>query len=749
MGSSFSKRIRDIFIKFVFLNGMFSSILFRRMVLTILTIVIIFSAVILYFSVYLIKETVYQLEENSSKAILENIYHLISSEHKSSETFWKLKIASHKKHLHNITVMQDQFIRSNYKKLISQNYSKEDAKKKIISDIGSLKYASNNFWIVSKDYKMEFNSNSSLIDKDSSKLKDAYGSFLFKEIVDRTVKSGENYSTFSQQKKNDIMPLERYYYSRYYPELEWIIGTDVSMEEIDKEVLEREKMMIERLQSIISEIKVSHSGYVFIFDDYLKIITHPDKEIRKRGLSGVKNNLTGKPLGMELIELSKSDNPQMEFVWEQDGKIADDKIQITRVKLSEEMGWYIAIAMDKDELSNSADKLTSIMVTMVITMLFFLNLFGILFLKRILDPIKELSDITLKARDGDLNVRCEIESDNEIGILASTFNAMIEQIKDNIANLDRKVAERTMELDEKNENLQIEILIREHAEKEVQKMNEKLEDMVEERTNELQKSLDALKKAQDQLVQSEKMASLGGLVAGVAHEINTPVGIGVTEASFLKEKTETLDKAVKEGKLKKSDLDQFLDKAVGSTNNILTNLHRAADLIASFKQVASDQTCSERRPFNIKEYIDETLVSLQAKFKRTNHKIIINCPDDIVLNSYPGAFSQIITNLLMNSLIHGFEHIDSGEIVIDVMVRGKEFVFCYKDNGKGMTKEQAKNIFEPFFTTKRGQGGTGLGMHIVYNIVTQTLGGVIELTLPNDKGIAFYIKMDAEEILDE
>ncbi|CAN2042426.1 hypothetical protein GMMP15_810012 [Candidatus Magnetomoraceae bacterium gMMP-15] len=272
---------------------------------------------------------------------------------------------------------------------------------------------------------------------------------------------------------------------------------------------------------------------------------------------------------------------------------------------------------------------------------------------------------------------------------------------------------------------------------------EELEQRVIERTAKLKESVEMLKSTQAKLVQSEKMAALGDLVGGVAHEINTPVGIGVTAASHLEEKTRECNALFEFGKLKRSDLETYLKTASSSAEMILSNLRRAASLIQSFKQVAVDRANEVKRIFNLKEYIDDVLLSLRPKLKKTQHRINITCPENIKLNSYPGALSQIVTNLIVNTLIHGFENIDSGEINFDISEERDIILFKYQDNGKGIDPNNLNKIFDPFFTTKRGRGGSGLGMHIVYNLVTQTIGGSIECISTPGKGTCFIIQIPA------
>ncbi|MEG4074758.1 ATP-binding sensor histidine kinase [Microcoleus sp. Pol14C2] len=274
--------------------------------------------------------------------------------------------------------------------------------------------------------------------------------------------------------------------------------------------------------------------------------------------------------------------------------------------------------------------------------------------------------------------------------------------------------------------------------------NQNLENLVQQRTSELSQTLEDLKSAQNKLVESEKMAALGGLVAGVAHEINTPIGIGITAASLLAEKATKFFEVYSNGQIKRSELEKFLDTAVQSSNMILSNLTRAADLIHSFKEVAVDQSSELKRTFNVKNYLEEILTSLSAKLKRTKHKIEIKCDENIVVDSYPGVVCQIVTNLVLNSLIHAYDGEDEGVLAFDFKLEGDRLIFEYADNGKGIDPENLSKIFEPFFTTKRGQGGTGLGLHIIYNLVTQKLKGTISCTSQVNKGTKFMIEFPAK-----
>lgn len=247
------------------------------------------------------------------------------------------------------------------------------------------------------------------------------------------------------------------------------------------------------------------------------------------------------------------------------------------------------------------------------------------------------------------------------------------------------------------------------------------------------------KAAEDSLIESEKMASLGALVAGVAHEVNTPIGVGVTAVSHLKDVAKTFAKTFASGSITKSQLADFVETVSASSDMINANLNRASDLIRSFKQVAVDQSSEEARDINLLDYIDEVLLSLQPKLKRTRHEIKVDGDRDIRLNTQPGAVSQVITNLVMNSVIHAYDAQQAGHIHISARKNGVGVKLEYSDDGKGMDEDVRAKIFDPFFTTKRGAGGSGLGMHILYNQITQTLGGSVVCDSKPGGGTSFTI----------
>ncbi len=280
---------------------------------------------------------------------------------------------------------------------------------------------------------------------------------------------------------------------------------------------------------------------------------------------------------------------------------------------------------------------------------------------------------------------------------------------------------------------------------ELQKLNKNLETMVSERTKELEDTLKKLNITQKYLIENEKMAALGSLVAGVAHEINTPIGLGITGISHFIDETKKLKELYENEQMGEEEFQNYLENAMKLANITYINLKRTAELVKSFKQISVDQISEKKREFGLKVYIDEILLSLQNKLKNTHVKIELKGCEHVSIYSYPGAFSQIVTNLIINSLVHGFKNRKMGTITMSCEVKEDRLIFIYEDDGNGIKDENIEKIFHPFFTTNRDEGGSGLGLNIVYNIVRHQLEGTIHCNSKENEGVEFIIIIPLDE----
>lgn len=326
--------------------------------------------------------------------------------------------------------------------------------------------------------------------------------------------------------------------------------------------------------------------------------------------------------------------------------------------------------------------------------------------RRVLSPLRKLDAAAAGIARGDLRTQIPYLNNDEFGSLSLRLERMRSVLEENFTELEDRVETRTSQLKSVNETLQ--------------------------------GALNQLRQTQDSLVQSEKLAALGSLVAGVAHELNTPIGNGLTVISSLCDACEDFNREIAQG-LSRSALEKFRRDMDEGTRLVCRNLEKASELVSSFKQVAVDRASAQRRKFPLKPFLEETLLTVSPIFKRTPYKVELQMAGDITMDAYPGPLGQVITNLLNNSVIHGFAGRDHGLVTVAVERVGDQLTLLVTDDGAGIAYENQVKIFDPFFTTKLGAGGNGLGMNIVHNIVTGMLGGKISLESTPGVGTAFRL----------
>ncbi|MBV8665496.1 MAG: response regulator [Burkholderiaceae bacterium] len=299
--------------------------------------------------------------------------------------------------------------------------------------------------------------------------------------------------------------------------------------------------------------------------------------------------------------------------------------------------------------------------------------------------------------------------------------------------LSAQVDEKTAVLTTLTLELATEIGARRDSEERLRMLNEQLESRVEQRTRDLEKAL-------HQVAEAERLAALGGIVASVAHELNTPVGNCVSVASTLQSQAAALARDVEDGRLKRSEFMQFLNDAMSGNEILMRNLRRTSDLVDSFKNVAVDQTTNQRREFDLQQVLEQDIVTLQPMCKKTPFTLHAELQPGIVLDSYPGTMGQILTNFISNAIAHAFENRKEGKMFLSTrLLESDHAEIVFADDGNGIHERHLKHVFDPFFTTKLGQGGSGLGLSIVYNLVTGVLGGKISIESAENHGTKFTL----------
>jgi signal transduction histidine kinase len=396
-------------------------------------------------------------------------------------------------------------------------------------------------------------------------------------------------------------------------------------------------------------------------------------------------------------------------------------------------------------------------------------LFSLAFSQLLTNPLNELTE-QINHFDIDDPEASKLHTmtyeNNELTILQTTYNNLLDELvqhQNKLSSAQQEILAANHKLDDQNLQLeqevarktsslsktmlemntqQRELLAQQEQLKSENRRRSQTEKTLTQTNKELKSSIFELNKAQDRLLDAEKMAVLGKLSAEVYHEINTPIGVSITSTSYLADLLVEMKNDIDNQKLSKRSLDDFTKNADQSLQLLLNNLNRASDLITSYKQVAVDQTSNKTRKVNIAKYLDEIIQSLHPKIKKTKHTINVNCPDNIEVYCHPGAISQIFTNLIINSLLHGFEGVSQGIITINAELKAQRLHLNYQDNGVGVPQGKLSLLFDPFYTTKSGTGGTGLGTHIINELVTDTLNGSITAHSEEGQGLSYEIEFD-------
>lgn len=390
--------------------------------------------------------------------------------------------------------------------------------------------------------------------------------------------------------------------------------------------------------------------------------------------------------------------------------------------ISSDLKWYIVLYEEKSYIMSNINRYIVTIVSISIASLFVILIFGTLLNKSIISNFNRFISTTKEIAIGNYDITKPESNFYEIEDIIINFMTMVEKIKER----EETILEQNLKIEGLNSDLENRVI-------------ERTNDLVES-NKALEKTLEDLKSAQTQLIETEKLASLGNLVAGLAHEINTPIGVTYTAITYMQKETDSFEKLFESGELTRTDLTDYVNSITEGSTIISQNIKRTSELISSFKLVSVDQTNDDFREFSLCKYLSVIVKSLNPNLRRAKIDLNITCDEEVNMIANPGDLSQVITNLIMNTITHAYDY-EGGKIDMTVEKKGEFVEVTYRDYGAGISDNDINHVFEPFYTTIRGEGGSGLGLNIIYNIVSKSFNGSIKVESEIGKGTTFTMML--------
>ncbi len=660
---------------------MFKTSLFGKSMFIVIGIVLIYSFIIISFIIPKVNNNIENLQETNAKEVLNKIALITKNVHYDLELYKKEIINTHKKRLVNV---MDTLYSSLEPLSSNKQYNQKQLQSKIVQTVQNTRYGKNGyFWINDFEPKMimhPFTPN--LNGKSLKELQDPNGIYLFNEMVSTIKKQSKGFVSYSWPKPGEEQAQPKISHVRLFEKFNWIIGTGVYIENIQKEISHRKEKLKKQLNDIIATTKIGQSGYFVIFNKEGKILAHPIASMKGKNIKKLKVPGTQNTVFQTFTEASKNKDKSIHYLWDR----PDDKGNYTYEKLAwvefiPELGWYICATIYLDDFKNISHETIVFIATISFITLLLSLLVGFTFLKYILKPIKELSKFSSQVTQGNYTIRSNIQRDDEIGELSDDFNTMVNTIEHQINNLEKNV------------------------QKEIEN----------NRRNELQ------------LLEQSKMASMGDMIGNIAHQWRQPLSVISTAST---------------GILLKKQIDQLSDEELEKLcTHINDNAQYLSKTIDTFRDFLKEK--KELKEVILQESIQDALNIVQTALN--NHHIqLINMIDNekpLKIKLIAGELAEVIINIINNAKdALNEKNIENKWVKVELKKANRFVQIIIEDNGDGIADDIMPRIFEPYFTTKHGSQGTGLGLHMSYKIVTESFQGKL-MVINSKNGAKFIIQI--------
>ncbi len=503
------------------------------------------------------------------------------------------------------------------------------------------------------------------------------------EFIKTQLKKKDGYIEYMWSNPGDLADRPKALYMSYFEPWDWILSASSYRSEFV------DLLNLSDFEKQVTAIKFGKEGYSVILDNEGTFLVHPSL----KGRNLIEEN---DPQAAVVSEIIEKRNGIIEYDWKNPSEKEARKKILVYSEL-EEYDWIIASSAYKSDFYDALHDVTKIIVVALIVALLIMVVVTIKISSMVIEPIKKLENTVLQGVNGDLSVRVEINGNDEINQLGAHFNNFIES------------------LEIKNKKLNEEIIRRQYVSNKLSALNEHLEEIIKERTEELNE-------AQNEIIQREKLIAINRLVKDIAHNINTPLGISITSATYIESLITHLQQDYYKHKISKKNLEEFFSNHKKSYELLISGLEKSANLIDMFKLITRDEASLKKELFNVRQKIEKSI----SAFNFDKHQISLACEDNLEINSYSAVFDLIINNILSNSIIHGYDFDKSGIINIKVSMGETILSIIIADNGKGIKETDIESVFNPFYTNKSSTNA-GLGLSIVYHSVKDILNGKIEI----------------------